>query len=255
MKVFTLNSAYSQIGGFGRFQLMALLVFILVRNFGQYTVYLFGFNVQPQTMLCRNSQTSHTFQECTPEFICQNLDTKGFEYKQDKKNDEYLENWWIQNMYMCEPKSAVNSLVSYFFIGQGFGMFLFFLPDALGLKKALMLGMTVNIVNVYLLLYTKSMNLHRLGFLIQGIFHQRSTCTFLHLNDLLEDKYKDMAATLLSAFDSGCIMLSCLFFWYVDRDVNQLFKAVYLAGVAAFVLYVLFIPDSPRTSFVKDPNS
>lgn len=33
-RAFTLDSAYSQIGGFGRFQAIALLVFMIIRNFG-----------------------------------------------------------------------------------------------------------------------------------------------------------------------------------------------------------------------------
>jgi hypothetical protein len=51
---FSIDSAYHYIGGFGRFQAVALFCLIWLRNAGMYFVYGFGFLTLNQTYLCRS---------------------------------------------------------------------------------------------------------------------------------------------------------------------------------------------------------
>ena len=43
-QLFTVNSAFEQIGGFGRFQLFACIVFAILRNVGSLFLITFGLN-------------------------------------------------------------------------------------------------------------------------------------------------------------------------------------------------------------------
>ena len=52
LKAFTLNSVFDQIGGFGKFQVLSLIIFSFIRNFGSYPLYLFGLSVEPQEFNC-----------------------------------------------------------------------------------------------------------------------------------------------------------------------------------------------------------
>ena len=55
-KVFTLNSAYEQIGGFGLLQILALISLTLIRNFGSVNVYIFGISTAAMKYLCRSNE-------------------------------------------------------------------------------------------------------------------------------------------------------------------------------------------------------
>jgi len=83
-KVFTLNSAFKQIGGFGRFQVFMTLVFALVRSYGMLMVYIYAQNTEPQPYLCRTNSISE-FAQCQASLICEmrSLNLTGLEYKPD----------------------------------------------------------------------------------------------------------------------------------------------------------------------------
>ena len=55
IKTFTLDSAYEQIGGFGIFQLLAVISLTIIRNFGSVNVYMFALSTAEMPYLCRNN--------------------------------------------------------------------------------------------------------------------------------------------------------------------------------------------------------
>lgn len=57
IKTFTADSIYSQIGGFGRFQLLATILFMLIRNFGSVALYGFGLYTKEVDLQCRLAPT------------------------------------------------------------------------------------------------------------------------------------------------------------------------------------------------------
>ena len=57
-KTFTLKSVYDQIGGFGRFQYLAMITFSFVQFFGKFTIYMFGMATEPQGLVCADDLDS-----------------------------------------------------------------------------------------------------------------------------------------------------------------------------------------------------
>ena len=72
LKAFTLNSVFDQIGGFGKFQVLTLIIFAFIRNFGSYPLYLFGLSVEPQEYVCAFAVDDQEFnlEPCSIEHIC-----------------------------------------------------------------------------------------------------------------------------------------------------------------------------------------
>ena len=91
-----------KIGGFGRFQLVEMVVFSLLRSYGQLVVYLYAQNTEPMPFLCR-TEAGASLKECSTEFICEMRRNKldGLEYVPDQSSVKYLNSWYLQNDLMC----------------------------------------------------------------------------------------------------------------------------------------------------------
>jgi len=104
---------------------------------------------------------------------------------------------------MCVPKLEVAGVVSWFFIGYFLGASLFFLPDTIGRKKSLILGLFFNIIGCYIATFYSSPFMNSIGFFLLGFFHQRIALSFCHATELCADKDKAKIATFLTLVDSG----------------------------------------------------
>jgi hypothetical protein len=66
---YTIDSAFKATGGFGRFQMLALMALTVIRNSGMYLYYGFGFLTLEQSYLCKDDQGLFT-EECSAQVIC-----------------------------------------------------------------------------------------------------------------------------------------------------------------------------------------
>ena len=69
-KTFTLDSAYKQIGGYGRFQKFSLIILGLACHFGRMPIYIFGMTVEEQEFLCSFDEHGE-FLPCSEQLICE----------------------------------------------------------------------------------------------------------------------------------------------------------------------------------------
>ena len=77
LKIFTLNSAYEQIGGFGILQFISTICLTIIRNFGSVNVLMFGLSTVSMKYVCRtNEQEGWT--ACSAKKICSMKDQAGF---------------------------------------------------------------------------------------------------------------------------------------------------------------------------------
>ena len=76
-----IDEALEITGGFGYFQILATICFMITRNSGMALYYGFGWLVLQQSYICRNDPLSD-FESCTTDYICDDTTVKpvGFEF-------------------------------------------------------------------------------------------------------------------------------------------------------------------------------
>ena len=132
---------------------------------------------------------------------------------------------------------------------------MFFLPNEFGRKPAIIVSLIGQIIGGCLIVWGTTINQKSLGFLFEGVFHLKNPISYLHCTELLPSEHMEMAVTLMQFFDTSSIVISCFFFLYVDNYSNHFLMYIHILGVTASILFMLFIPESPRHLFMKDPKS
>jgi len=153
------------------------------------------------------------------------------------------------------PKNEISGIVSWYFVGFGLGVVFFFFPDHFGRKKSLNIFLIAQVFAVYLTIFSKEVSAIKIGFFLQGVFHMKTTITYVHCIELMDEASKMTASMCINAFDSGSLMVSCIVFYYWNNNVDDFLRLMYFVGCAAIVLYMLVIPESPRWQFMSDCRS
>ena len=103
MRLFTLNEAYARIGGFGRFQLLALILLTIIRNSGFACVYGYAMATEVPKYLCKlGDGDKAAWERCSRQLICEKTGSAGFEYKYDRGEEEFFENWFTALDLTCK---------------------------------------------------------------------------------------------------------------------------------------------------------
>ena len=106
-----------------------------------------------------------------------------------------------------------------------------------------------------LTVYGPTMQLKKIGFIIQGIMHMKNSLAFLLTTELIPNKNLAISLTLLTLLDTFTIGGTCLLIKYVDRDVNNLLEVYFKVGCVCSILFAVLIPESPKWMLMKEPNS
>lgn len=64
-----------------------------------------------------------------------------------------------------------------------------------------------------------------------------------------------MAITIFSLFDACLMATYCSILMHIQPDIIFMMRVHYCIGATAAILFFLFIPESPRFLFMKDPQS
>ena len=98
VQTFTMDNAYNYTGGFGRMQILMLICFIAIRNFGNYQNYGFALMIFPQQYKCWGGTFGPEKQLCPAADICKHLSGEakledGLQFEVDTENEYYINNW------------------------------------------------------------------------------------------------------------------------------------------------------------------
>ena len=93
------------------------------------------------------------------------------------------------------------------------------------------------------------------GFFIQGVLHLKITLSYLYCAELLENKHKDIAMTMISLYDTGTQALICYYLQAYDYNLVKVNRYFQVFGTIACIIFMFIIPESPRYLFMKDPQS
>ena len=157
---------------------------------------------------------------------------------------------------MCESKTTINSINSYFFIGFMFGGLFFFFPDQFGRKWTMTRVMLpVNCIATAFTIFGTNIPIKRLGFFLQGMVHLKNTISYCHCLELEPERYKGVGSTIIMTFNSGSMVVSCFLLQYYVKSIQSILVTAYFMGLVATCLYTLFVPESPRWLFMNNSNS
>jgi len=88
-------------------------------------------------------------------------------------------NWYVTMDLMCLDPLTYMSSISWFLIGYGAGIVLFFLPDLLGRRYVMMRGLIiVNIWVMYIGTFSNNLQLLKIASFVHGFFHIKNTVCY-----------------------------------------------------------------------------
>ena len=117
------------------------------------------------------------------------------------------------------------------------------------------LALIFNAYGIYIATYSPSPIMKSIGFFLMGFFHHKISLSFCYATELCADKDKAMVSTFIQFIDSGMILIAALIFYFIDNNTQTLLSALFVIGTIGVVIFLLFIPESPRYIFMKDPTS
>lgn len=103
----------------------------------------------------------------------------------------------------------------------------------------------------YLATFSRDLRSISAGLFVMGFFHQKSNLCYTHGVELVEDKYNNVVQTALNAFDCTLFIQMGFFYKYFSKDAELLLQISFWVGALSSVLYLLFIPESPKWLFMK----
>ena len=124
---------------------------------------------------------------------------------------------------MCSNPATYNGIASFYFIGYIVGIILFWMPDNLGRRSTMCFLLPMYAFASALSIFSDKIVIKTIGFFLQGLFHLKISLSYTHVLELLPSNSVSIVATLISAFDSGTPMFACLFFKYIDKNLNLVY--------------------------------
>lgn len=125
----------------------------------------------PHHFTCRNPKGK--WQMCTKEFICTNGLTKD-EYRADKEDSQYINNWVEQYDLLCESKQHIGFIGACFFIGVIISSSLIpvgWLSDRYGRKWIFVFSLILEIIACYWIIIGSQLFVLYTCLIILGLSH------------------------------------------------------------------------------------
>jgi MFS family permease len=153
---------------------------------------------------------------------------------------------------MCLDAKTISSTNSWFFIGFIFGIFFLTFPDKYGRKGTMNIIMPLFVVSCYFTVFSQTLFGKSLGYFLQGLFHIKVMNSYTHMFDLIDEKSKSFAATTINCLDSATLVITGLTYSFLTRDATWFIETVFYVSLVGVILYLLFIPESPRWLLLND---
>ena len=241
-----LDTAFKQMGGFGRFQWLATFSLCLSRNSGNYLYYCFAYLTLEQMFECK--AVDGQFEACTAsEQICpaRALGT-DLEFRVDNSYEYHLQNWYLEMDLLCQSKVKTSFLVSARYIACGVaGFFFFALPERYGRKKTMLCSLMPSLVSQYVIVFSVNYWARLGGFILFGICQLKSGISFVWLGELVPKRNNVHVSAAISSFDASTLGVACFYFLFISRDWFPLILAMTVLGTAAFLINAFVLPESP----------
>ena len=91
----------------------------------------------------------------------------------------------------------------------------------------------------------------KLGFFMIGFFHTKTTVSYTHIVELVADKDKKIALTLINAYDCSILLVVGMFYQFYEANTDKLLHFQFIVGAICCTLYMLVAPESPQWLILK----
>ena len=193
-----------------------------------------------------------SYQDCSREEICADLardfpDRVIYDYRSNKEDPEYLNNWVPQLNMLCLEDSEIGLLGSAFFIGLFVGLFFFpKMGDLYGRKKIFILAVLGSLVLLFIMYYSTSFYL-TMGciLLIGSMWVCKNVVSLSYAEEMLHPKYSKDVVTMMfftGSLIQGLVPVIYLLFtrsWYFQGQLAILMTAIPIIGFH-------YMPESPK---------
>lgn len=244
----TLEHAYEEMGGFGRFQWFSTIMLVIARNSGNFMYYGFAYLTMEQMYLCR-FDPSMPFESCSAkEVICPALSSgnEQLEYEVDESYEYYLDNWFVQMNLICTPKVKVSLMISYLYMALGVaGLLLFAMPDRFGRKFTMVTNLTVHVAAQYIILFSSTLGMRSFGLILFGCAQLKQTVSYVWATELAPAAKSTVITVSLTCFNSGSLAFICAYFLLISRDWFPLMLFMTVLSTIAYLACVFVLPESP----------
>lgn len=110
------------------------------------------------------------------------------------------------------------------------------------------LSLPLQVISFGMAVFGQSIHIKSAGMFIMGLFHIKISNSYTHMYELVHEKDKAMATTVINTIDDGSILYIAAAVYY-NRDLNKIFVIAWSLAFVASVLYLMLIPESPRWLF------
>jgi MFS family permease len=247
----SINKAFNKAGGFGFAQIIALFCLSVVRNSGIAFVYMFGILTMEQQYECIKEGQSD-YSQCLSSEICAN----DFDYRIDKTYEYYLENWFTQMDWLCQPKNKLALLGTVYFIACFFGgIILAPVPDLIGRKASFILFGLIHAIAQLTALYSVDYYVRFAAMGTMGFFYARNSVCFNWMFELTGTGNQNMVNAAINTWDAGTGLIICGFYLTIERNWLPIYAMYTYLGIAGLLVQSLLLPESPKWLLINGKKS
>lgn len=175
------------------------------------------------------------------------------EFKVDKNYTNYLDNWYTEMNFMCEPKQKIDTINSVFFAGFAIGgAVLSHFPDRIGRKTSLMIAGSIHLITQYIIMFSTAYQTRLIGFFLLGLFQIKNGVSIMYTIELLEDKHRNDIICWLNGYDGFTLAITAFWFLYINASWWSFFLTLTLLSTVCFVILMTFAPESPKWLLILD---
>ena len=248
MKVLTYDEALDEAGGFGRYQLYAIIMCIASFSSSSILVYNFSYYQLAYMYECEYESAPTEYVECTADIVCDPITYHNVtDHVIDWESPFTIRNWQGQIGLECVEPSVMGLIGSCYFIGKMFGIAVVRFADVYGRRPLILIGLVVHLASYGAILFNKNLILLYITMVTIGTANSIvSAASYMMGLEIIPPRNRYLVASLLFSLDvSAVIYVSFYFMWISDNWVYINYVGVGW-GVVIFIFEIFFLKESPK---------
>jgi len=106
-----------------------------------------------------------------------------------------------------------------------------------------------------LVTYSNNVDMMKLGLFMIGFLHTKTTVSYTHIVELVADKHKKIALTIINAYDCSILLIVGMFYKFYQPNTDLLLHYQFILGAICCVLYMVVAPESPQWLILKNGSN